>query len=61
MIDSDKDGNLSQGDLACFLGLEDWNHQYINEMIKKVDDNSDAKIDFEEFSEIMGKIKKAGK
>lgn len=53
----DKDSKLSKYDLAYFLGIENVDHEYITEMIQKVDDDSNAQIDFQEFSQIMEKIK----
>jgi calcium-dependent protein kinase len=53
-FDRDKDGILNSEDIKMILGTED--NEYCIEVIKKIDQNNDGKINFEEFSNLMRNI-----
>ena len=53
MIDINKDGFISKDELGIFFKFNSSQQEFLDELMKEVDKNSDGNISFEEFSGIL--------
>ena len=58
MLDKDGDGFIDEQELAVIMGLTEYDKNVMKKLMSDVDDNSDNKIDYNEFKKMIISIHK---